>query len=703
MKDIKKDILWRVYLLYFGVLLFGLSIIGKVIYIQFVEGKELIKKAELLDLKYFNIEAVRGNICASDASLLATSIPIFNVRMDVSSPLITDKLFYNNVESLANNLAKLFRDKSKQKYKRNLLNERKKGNRYYLLKRNVTYDELKKMRSFPILKLGKYKGGMIVIPKNKREKPFKLLAERTIGYENKKEKVFVGLEGAFSEYLSGVNGKQLKQRISNGDWKPVYDENAVEPENGKDIITTIDINIQDVAEDALMRHLEEHKADWGCAVLMEVQTGYIKAIANLRRDTINNNYTEAYNYAVGESIEPGSTFKLASMLAVLEDKKINMEDTIDIGNGIVKYYNLEIKDVYPIRDGKITVKEAFEKSSNVGISKIIYNAYVTKPEKFVDHLYDMSLNKPLNIEIHGEGKPVIKNTDYESWSKVSLPFMSIGYEIRMTPLQLLTFYNAIANNGRLVKPIFVKEIQVAGKTIETFEPVVINKAICSKATIEKVRELLEGVVENGTAQKLNRSVYKIAGKTGTAQIANQNKGYDKENYNASFVGYFPANNPRYSCIVVVSKPSTGKYYASSVAVPVFKEIADKVYATQLDIHFHDENIYNSTYIPLYTVGEQDEIKNIYKILDFPIDSLSSNSEWVVALESNNSVRLGTRIIKEDIVPNVKGMGVKDAVFILESLGLHVKIKGKGFVKNQSKTPGTIIKKGSEIILNLSIS
>ena len=701
MKDIKKDILWRVYLVYLGILFFGIVIIGKIVYIQFYEGNALIKKARQQELKYFNIEAVRGNICASDGSLLATSVPVFEIRMDVSSNLISDEFFNKKVDSLAYCLSKLFKNKSKKEYLSDLKNARKKGNRYFRLKQKVKYEQLKELRTFPILRLGKYRGGLIVIPKTIRKMPFKELAKRTIGFENKKENLFVGLEGAYSEYLEGKMGKQLRQRICNGDWKSIQDENEIEPQNGKDIITTIDINIQDVAENALLEHLKEHKAFQGCAILMEVETGYIKAIANLQYDSSDNKYKESYNYAFAENVEPGSTFKLASMIAVIEDKKVNLSDTIDTGDGWIVYYNRTMRDAYKIRDGKITCREAFEKSSNVGVSMIIWDAYKKNPEKFVEHLYDMSLNKPLGIEFQGEGHPFIKHPkDKKIWYGTTLPWMSVGYEISLTPLQILTFYNAVANRGKMVKPMFVKEIWQTGKIIKTFKPVVINKSICSKRTIDTVQSLLEGVVERGTAKNLNNSIYKIAGKTGTAQIANKNKGYS-EFYNASFVGYFPADDPKYSCIVVVNKPSGGKYYGSSVAAPVFKEIADKVYATQLDIHQQNEEEQGEIYIPLVTAGNQSDLQKFYQTFDFPIDTLSSTAEWVVTSRNDNSVKFGEKRIKPEIVPNVYGMSAKDAIYILENLGMRTKLRGKGIVKNQSVKAGSKVRKGTEITLNLS--
>jgi cell division protein FtsI (penicillin-binding protein 3) len=511
----------------------------------------------------------------------------------------------------------------------------------------------------------------------------------------------VGLEGAYNNILMGKDGKQLRRRINNGDWVPIFDENEVEPVNGKDIITSLDVNLQDVAESSLYNHLIEHNAEWGCAVLMEVETGYIKAIANLTRVAHTNTYREQYNYAIGQSIEPGSTFKLPSMIALFEDGLEDLDDTLDIGKGWIVYHGLTIKDVHGIRDGKVSVREVFEKSSNVGVSKLVTEKYAAQPSKYIDRLHEMSLNEPLGLEIPGEGQPYIKNTKDRSWSSVSLPFMSIGYELLLTPLQILTFYNAVANDGRMVKPLFVKEIREAGKTLEHYEPIILNKAICSDESLEKARAILEGVVQQGTATSLKSAPYRVAGKTGTAQIATPKKGYDKQNYNASFVGYFPAENPKYSCIVVVSRPSTGRYYASSVAVPVFKEIADKVYATNLEIQQPD-TLPPSRQYPLYATGYQEELKNLYETFEIPLDSMSTHAEWAIALQGDSAVRLDTRIFKEGQVPNVRGMGARDAIYVLENLGLEVIVKGRGFVREQSIPPGTRINKGSRIWIRLSV-
>jgi cell division protein FtsI (penicillin-binding protein 3) len=701
-QDIKKDILWRVYVIYLGILLMAMAIIGKAAYIQFYEGQELIEKAASQELRYFSIEANRGNIYDASGNLLATSVPIFEIRMDVASDLIPEKFFKDNVDSLAICLSRLFGDRSRYQYKQGLEQARREGNRYYLLKRRVTYDELKELRKFPILRRGKYRGGLIVIQKTRRKMPFNELAKRTIGYENKEQALFVGLEGAYNDVLEGINGKQLKRRVSNGDWIPVYGKDELEPSDGQDIITTIDINIQDVAENALSRHLAEHQAFQGCAILMEVSTGHIKAIANLRLDKESGEYRETYNYAIAEGFEPGSTFKLPTILALLEDGKVNLTDTIDIGDGWIMYHGHTMRDVKKIRDGRITVREAFEKSSNVGISMITREAYKDDQAAFVNRLYSMSLNKPLGLEITGEAKPLIRHPDSSSmWYGTSLPSMSIGYALTVTPIQTLAYYNAIANDGVMVKPMFVKEIRQAGRIIRSFETEVINGSICSKATIDTARSLLEGVVERGTATNLLNEHYKVAGKTGTAQIAIENQGYNKKSYNASFVGYFPADNPRYSCIVVVNDPVQGKYYGGTVAAPVFKEIADKVYATQLDIYRERENLQPEPGIPPAMYGRYDDLAWLCSELNIPVSVESQASEWVVNFREAEGLRFAPRLIRQDVVPNLLGMNARDAIYIMEKLGMEAKISGYGKVSSQSVKPGSRVSPGSEIILKLS--
>ncbi|MDA3944395.1 MAG: penicillin-binding protein [Bacteroidetes bacterium] len=702
--DEKKDILRRVYLLYAFMLLFGLAIVVRIAYIQVTQGEELRAKAEKQELRFFSVEAVRGNVLADDGALLATSVPVFEVRMDVASPLISQPFFEAKSDSLALMLSQLFHNKSKASYLNELKRARKQGNRYLLLRNRATYAQVKQLRKFPILRKGKYKGGLILLAHDKREKPFRELASRTIGYENESEGLFVGIEGAYHNVLKGTDGKQLKRRINNGDWKPMFDGNEIEPQNGQDVVTTIDINIQDVAENALRRNLSENNAEEGCAVLMEVATGRIKAIANLSWDGKSGRYVENYNYALAESVEPGSTFKLASMMALIEDKKVRLTDTIDIGRAAYTvYYSRTMRDVYPIRDGKITIREAFEKSSNVAVSRLVYDAYKEKPERFVELLYKMSLNQPLDLELAGEGKPYIKHpSDKQHWYGTTLPWMSIGYELSLTPLQILTFYNAVANNGKMVKPLFVDEIRQGGMVLKHFETQVINKSIASQSTIDSVKSLMEGVVTRGTARYLRNSAFTIAGKTGTAQIASGKQGYNKTNYTASFVGYFPASNPQYSCIVVVSNPSSGKIYGGAVAAPVFKEIADKVYATRLDIHdnkIEEQKEHNVLALTAKSLFHEDA-NQLYSELNIPFHNEASGSVWVKAKADTVGLALIPATYQDNLIPNMRGMNVRDAVFLLENMGLKAHISGHGQVAWQSLKAGSVAAKGQIIELKL---
>jgi cell division protein FtsI (penicillin-binding protein 3) len=706
MKEIKKDILLRVYVVYFGILLFGMAIIGKAIYIRSTEGEELREKARKQEMRFFPVDAIRGNICADDGTLLATSIPIFDIRMDISSDLITDELFNNKVDSLAYQLTKLFKDKKPSEYKNFLWEGRRNGDRYLMIHRDVTYPELRQMRKFPILKLGTYKGGMIVIPQFQRELPFKNLARRTIGYENMEaaQKVYVGLEGSFSKNLQGTGGKRLMRRIGNAAWMPVDIENEVEPQNGDDIITTLDINLQDLAESALRKEMIADSADHGCVIVMEVKTGFIKAIINLGKSP-KGGYEEVFNYAIGESSEPGSTFKLASFLVGLEDGKITMDQPINLGNGIMNYHGRTMTDAHKLT-GTLLAHQVFEKSSNVGTSKLIYNAYADEPQKYIDGLYRMSINLPQNLQIGGEGRPYIKNTKSKWWSAVSLPWMSIGYEVAITPLQTLTLYNAVANNGVMVKPLFVSEIRKNGQVVQSFEPVIINPHICSAATIEKAHMLLEGVVERGTGTSLKNPHYKVAGKTGTAQVAMNNKGYGQGTkavkYKGSFVGYFPADYPRYSIIVVINNPSRGKYYGGAVAAPVFKEIADRIFANLHDVNNPPPQDTTGHMIPSANAGVQRDLEDAYAWLNIKAKPLNPAAQWAIPVSSNSSVILLPSNHYQGTMPDVTGMGVKDAVFLLEQMGLKVVLNGKGNVVRQSLTPGRMYLKGSIVLLDLAM-
>jgi len=704
MKENKKDILWRVYLVYGGMLLFGVAIICRVGHLQFVQGDYYRAKADSLTTRMIAIAPSRGNIYTADGGLLATSVPVYEVRFDTKASPLTASYFNENVDSLALCLSALYPERSPGDYKRMLKQARAEGDRYFLLRRNVSFNELRKIRTFPIFRRGRYKGGLIVIQENKRTKPFRLLAQRTIGFNQKKEEA-VGIEGAFDNYLQGVNGQRLMQKISGNVWKPLEDENVIDPKEGSDVITTLDLNIQDVAEEALRTQLMKRNADKGCAVLMEVATGEIKAIANLSRYG-ENDYREDFNYAIGQGTEPGSTFKLASMMAAMEDGYVDLEDTVDTQGGAINWgAGKPMKDSHEGGYGRVSALHAFEVSSNVGISKLVCKYYSKNPQAFIEHLKRFRLDRPLGLQIHGEAKPRIKNTTDKDWSKVSLPYLSIGYESRISPIQMLAFYNAIANNGKMVRPLLVKEIRDKGVVVKRFYTEVLVDSICSASTIVKARKMLEGVVQNGTAKNLKHADYSIAGKTGTAQIANANTGYNdgKIKYQASFVGYFPADKPLYSCIVVVYAPSNDVYTGNMVAGPIFKEIADKVYATRIDMHRElekNDSLYTNGK-PLPKSGNTASARTVVKALNMQLPVPDEESmQWArIRLEKGKTV-VQPVVIKSELVPDVKGMGLRDAVYLLETHGLQVKVSGRGSVTRQSIHAGTRFYKGQKIIIEL---
>lgn len=699
----KKDILWRVYLVYFLMVVFALFIAAKIVKIQFVEGSEWREKAKKLTTTYFNIEAARGNVFSNDGSLLATSVPIYEIRADVCAGPITKKMFNKHVDSLAFCLSNLFQDKTAQEYKRILVRARKQKERYLFLQKGVSYSDVKKLRSFPLFRLGKYKGGLMCNQNNRREMPFRELAARTLGYQREGIKP-VGIEGSFNSHLKGVSGKRLMQKISGNNWAPVHKDDEIEATDGSDIYTTIDVNIQDVAHSALLNQLRKQQADHGCAALMEVSTGEIRAIVNLKK-VDSTNYVESYNYIIGESTDPGSTFKLASLMAAMEDGYTDLDEMVDTEDGDVVFYDHHIRDSHEGGYGKLSLQEVFEKSSNVGIAKVIFKYYQKNPQKFIDRLYKMGLNSPLNLDITGEGMPYIKNTKDKTWSPVTLPVMSTGYESRMTPMQILTFYNAVANDGKMVKPIFVKEIRKRGELIKSFQTSVLNPAICSKETIRKAKIMLEGVVERGTATNLRTANYKIAAKTGTAQIYNKAYGYKyqgKVSYQASLVGYFPASNPKYTCIVVVNAPTQKVYYGNDVAGPVFREIADKVYATSTEIHKELERDTSSTLkTPIVKTTVKSDLDIAAKKLALRQIDRSGNAEWVAISSDNKGMNLNRKITAKSGLPNVLGMGLKDAIYLLENSGASVRINGKGTVVKQIPEAGSKVVKGTKVYIELS--
>jgi len=695
---LRDEIIWRSGVIYIIILIIALGIMVRIFIIQFPQGDKWAEMGEEYVYKTDIVPANRGDILSDDGRLLASSIPYYSVYIDTRSTGMDQQTWMQGLDGLCDGLSKIIGLKSAGEWKRDLTNARRRGERYHLIKREVDHNTLKELKKLPIFKYGRYQGGLIAETENERKRPHMRLAARTIGYltEGASGNV-VGLEGAYDNELMGVSGSVLKQRLTGGAWMPVNNENSVDPRDGNDILTTINIDLQDVAETALEKQLLQHNAHHGVVVLMEVKTGDIKAMANLQLGE-DGNYHESYNYAVGESTEPGSTFKLASFIAALEDGVIKLDDTIDTGTGQIKYYDKIIRDAKYGGYGKISVREVFEKSSNVGTAKIIYENYKDRPGDYVDRLYRMGLNDKLGIDIKGEGIPLIRYPGDKYWSGISLPMMSHGYEVQLTPLQLLTFYNAVANGGRMMKPRIVREIQYHGETLKKINPEVLNPAICSRSTIEKVKTLLEGVVENGTAKNLDNDTYKIAGKTGTAQIANEKYGYKhggKISYQASFVGYFPAENPVYSCIVVVNAPSNSVYYGNLVAGPVFKEIADKVYATRF-FKMPPEPDFS---LPRVKKGYRGDTE--YLLADLGVKYRQEGKEqWIESFSIQDTLQLKTLELIENLVPNVTGMGMKDALFILENSGLKVTAKGKGKVVSQSLRPGVRIVPGSNINIEL---
>ena len=698
--QIKKSIILRFGLLYIGISALAVVILGKALYLQIVEGDKWEEVVEEQKNKDIIIDANRGDILASDYRKLACSVPTYRIYMDMMAHGLTEDVFNSNIDSLSYLLSRFYGDRSKATFKSGLKRARSQGKRYYMVHpRRISFTDLKKVKEFPIFRLGPNKGGFIERKYENRRLPFGELAARTVGslYAEKDLGGRFGLEMAYNNHLKGIAGVSTRTRVS-GNW---VTEEQVEPVDGHDIVTTIDIGLQDVAESALLQQLQKHQADHGCAVLMEVATGKVRAIANLGR-TSSGKYAEKYNYAVGEATEPGSTFKLASMIVALEDGVVQLGDSIETGKGHCYFYDRKMKDSHYGGYGKLSVKEVFEKSSNVGVSKIIFENYRDNPRKYVDRIYEMKLNKSLGIEIKGEGVPMIKYPGDKTWSGVTLPWMSIGYEIQQTPMQVLTFYNAVANNGKMIKPMFVEAVQHHGENIKEMEPIVLNPSICSLETIEKVHEMLVGVVERGTAKNIKSKGYQIAGKTGTAQISNEKTSYKDKKHQASFVGYFPADRPMYSCIVVINAPSNNVYYANVVAGSVFKEIADRVYAQSYhhsDVKT-DHEVLLAKHQPYSKGGKKEELLTVLGEVGVLVQGKEVGAEWISTSAREHDVSLRPKSFPNGIVPNVKGMGAKDAVSILENLGLKVVIKGVGRVVQQSMTAGQNFRKGSTIYLRM---
>lgn len=665
MSELGKDILNRFYFIAGGMFIFAILIAFKLVSIQFVEGDKYRDLALKNTTQNVIIEANRGNVYADDGSLLATSVPKYDIRFDAVT--VSNEHFKEFLVPLSKELGKMF-DRQPSYYQNLFRKARANKNRYLLVAKGLGYSDYVKVKSMPLFNKGPYRGGIIVSQRTVREHPLGKVAERLVGNQvkNKPGKYEVGFEGAFDVYLKGKEGRRLKQKIAKGQWKPVYDENEVEPQDGFDIISTINVNIQDIAHHALLKQMELYEAEHGSVIVMEVSTGEVKAVANLGR-TSQGKYYEKLNYAVGESHEPGSTFKVMAMMAALEDNVVDTSTVVDTKKGSKRFYGRSITDSQHGGFGEISAAKALEVSSNIGMATIIDEGYSKKPEKFIQHLKDWKLNDSIDIPIIGEGKSVIPEPGDGIWSKNALPSVAYGYNIQMTPLQTLMFYNAIANDGVMVKPRFIREIRIMNKEAKTFETEVLNDKICSVKTLLEIRDILKNIVIRGTGKKLYSKYFSMAGKTGTARTEYNDPSWAKnKRYISSFAGYFPADEPKYSCIVVIHKPSIKKgYYGADVTGPVFKRIAQKIFTDS----------------PL--IDAVDNIDESDALLAGDYEKYYENAQ--------------TNMIK---MPDVIGMAGMDAISLLENAGLKVRLIGNGTVTQQSLTQGASIKNGQQITLQL---
>lgn len=704
--NIKNDIIIKFIVIGLMIAFGAVMVIGQIVYLQTMPVEDW--EGSLKTIKEQTIKPLRGDICARDGRILATSMPLYTVHWDLT--VVPDSIYNKDVDSLAKCLSRLLGNRTPKQIRDDFDTARKHKNQYYTILNKATVSQVEEIKKFPIFKRGKLKGGFIAKLEYIRNRPLNAMASRTIGYINETG-TNVGMEGAFNDILSGRPGVQLVQKLATGEYYPIStfdDENRIEPEDGKDIISTIDITIQDLAEINLRKQLISHNAKYGSVIVMEVKTGKIRAIVNLDK-TSDSTYSERYNHAVGTKSVPGSTFKLATLIVALEKGIIDLEDTIDTGNGQYTIGDFTITDDHKGGLGKITLAKAFAYSSNVAFAKIVKEGFRDRYEEYVNRLAGMNLEGITGIEIKGEVEPVLKSPGKPGWSGVTPAQMGIGYEVEYTPLQILTFYNAVANNGNMLKPTLLEAVRSHGKIVRRNEPeYILNTTLCSRETIKKAQKLLQLVVDSGTAKNLKTPNYKFAGKTGTAQIAKDEDG--KKSYQASFVGYFPADNPKYSCIVVVSSPTEISYYGNSVAGPVFKAIADKLFATDYDIQRNKEmfNLVKNDdkcLTPYTQVGEKVVLDRIFSNLKINVvNAAEATTKYIFTRRDSIGKALELNPIAnpaKGFVPNVVGMGARDAVYNLEKHGIKVTLNGRGTVKKQSVTPGTKITSGMKIVLDLS--
>ena len=703
--DVKRDILWRVYLSYILVVLVCLAILGKAFYIQQVQGSYWRGLSDSLHQRIAEIPAARGTIYSEDGQMLSTNVPQFDIYIDFRVEPLHEKngkLFRENIDSLSLALADLFKDQSASQYKDQLTKAFEAREPNYELKKKIDYRQYLALAKFPMFKVGRYKSGMIAQERNVRLNPYQNMGYRTIGLA--REQNSVGLELSYDTVLRGRNGRQLVRAIAGGVTVPVQEgEFEIAPETGKDIVSNIDVFIQEVTTNALNKMMIKNQAQWGVAMVMEVKTGKIKAIANLGKIS-EGVYKEDLNYAITPT-EPGSTFKLVTLLSALEDGKVNLNSTLDLEGGEWKVVGQTVWDSEKHGKHQATVLESFEESSNVGMAKIAMAHYSNNIDAYYKHLTKLRLDSLSGIDLIGERRPQITKPGDKLYGPTTLPWMAFGYNIAIAPIQTLVLYNAIANNGVMMKPYLVNAIQEEGRVIKSFSPTVYNPQLVKPSTLRDLQTALEGVCINGTAKTLfKNSLYKVAGKTGTAKVANGNKGYNDGVYQSSFAGYFPAENPQYTIVVIIkNKPHAPIFYGAAVAGPVFKEISDRLYSTYIHnktnitpaIALKDSQAFQ------YAVSKP-SLQVIAKKINLPYqDSTIPNNNWVNLNGAGKTAKAAARVVSDSTMPDISGLKLQDALWLCEKKGLQVKCIGKGRVIKQSIAQGAYITKGQPIIIELN--
>ena len=695
--NIKKDIRFRVYIAFTCMVLFGCAILIKAAIIQIKEGPKLRAMAKEMHTRFDTLIAERGNIYNEKGVLLSSSVPEFEVHVDFS--VIDSGLFAKNIDSLSRCLARLFNDKTPEQYKEAFVAAYEEGDKYYLLGRKLKYYEYESLRSFPIFNKGKGYGGFIADPREKRVTPYSMLAYRTIGIF--RDSNVTGLEAKYNKDLMGENGRRVVQKSTGNVWVPV-EGSEMEPQNGRDIVTTLDMDVQDVAEHALMSILQKYECLYGTCIVMETATGKIRTLVNLGRQP-DGSYWEDFNYATIPT-EPGSTFKLVTLLSLLNDKMINVDQIVDAEGGAIWFGNRLMRDSH-LGLRAMPIWKAYAESSNAAMAKLANQYYHDNPSKYVNHLLQLHLDKPTGIDLLGERPTVITKPGMTTWSNTSLPWMATGYGVLITPLHTCMLYNSIANNGKMMKPYLVSAIREYGKDVKTFEPQMIEE-VGDSSSVAQLRKCMRAVVTEGTAKGIESPYYTMAGKTGTAQVADKGIRYTDGVYQGSFVGFLPADKPRYTiCVVIRTKPHSAAYYGGAIAAPVFRMVADKIFSENMGAW--SEPLDSFARADKHVIPAKAATAASYKVLlqamnqRVPVTADYKNTMMQLSADSTSHLSVAEKKIYKDTVPDVTGLSLKDAVYLLENSGLHVHIQGKGKVQVQSLPAGTRIAKGQDITLQLS--